>query len=138
VRRRSVHSLFVLAASVLALSVLPSAATADDGGGSRADVRVERRCTDGSRIRLRVRAEQGDLLRVVLDVETARAGARWVVVVVHERHLVLRTVRRAGLRSRSLELRLVVPDWAGRDAVVARALGPRGQLCRAAVTVPGP
>jgi len=28
-----------------------------------------------------------------------------------------------------------MPDWPGRDTVVARAVGPRGEVCLAAVTV---
>ncbi|MCZ7588963.1 MAG: hypothetical protein M5U27_08955 [Gaiella sp.] len=133
---RSVRYLAVFALVGLAALVTPLAAPADDGGDDEADVRVERRCTDGSRIRLRAR-ENDDALRVVLDVRTTRRSARWLVVVVHERRFVLRAVRRPGQRSRSFTVRLTVPDWPGRDTVVARALGPRGQLCRAALTVPG-
>ena len=113
--------------TLVALAV-PLAALADDGDD---DVRVERRCTGTSTVRLRVRTRESDRLRVELDVRTARRAARWVVVIVHERRLVLRTTRRTSLTSRSFSVRLTIPDWPGQDTVVARAIGPRGELCRA-------
>jgi hypothetical protein len=121
-----------LAAVTVALPLAPTA-RADDGG--RADVRVERSCAVQSSIRLRVRAEDDDLLRVELDVRTPQRGARWSVSVVHERRLARSTTRRTSGSSRSFSLRFAMPDWPGADAVVVRAVGPRGEVCRAAVTV---
>jgi hypothetical protein len=57
------------------------------------------------------------------------------VSVVHERRLVWKAARRTGAGSRSFSVRFGMPDWPGRDTVVARAVGPRGEVCRAAVTV---
>jgi hypothetical protein len=58
-------------------------------------------------------------------------------VTVHERRLVLETSRRTGAGSRSFAVRLTIPDWPGRDTVSVRATGPRGEVCRATVTVAG-
>ena len=129
-RRRS-RSL-TLAAATLAALLLAAVASADDG--SRADVRVERSCTAQSSVRLRVRAEDDDPLRVDIDVRTPRGGAKWVVSVVHERRLA-RSVTRRTRSSGSFSVRFTMADWPGPDTVVARAVGPRGEVCRAAVTV---
>jgi hypothetical protein len=102
----------------------------DDG-----DVRVERRCTEQSVVRLRVRERDDDLLRVDLDVRTTRRDAAWLVVVVHERRLVFRSRVRTGRSSRSLSRRFTIEDWPGRDAITVRAIGPRGEVCRASVVV---
>jgi hypothetical protein len=121
-----------LALAVLLVAVLPVAARADDGQ----DVRVERACTAGSTVRLRVRTRDGDRLRVVLDVRSAPSRSAWLVRIVHERRLVLRATRRAGL-SGSLTVRRSLPEWPGRNTVIARAIGPRGEICRAVVTLAG-
>jgi hypothetical protein len=75
-------------------------------------------------------------LRVVLDVRSAPSRSAWLVRIVHERRLVLRATRRAGL-SGSLTVRRSLPEWPGRNTVIARAIGPRGEICRAVVTLAG-
>ena len=77
---RRLSLLLPLAGLIAALPLAP-AARAD--GGHRADVRVERSCAGQSTIRLRVRAEDDDRLRVDLDLRTSQRGARWAVSVVH-------------------------------------------------------
>ena len=129
---RRLALLVALAATIVALPLAP-ATRADDGG--RADVRVERSCAAQSTIRLRVRAEDEGLLRVELDVRTPRHGTRWAVSLVHERRLVWKAARRTSVGAGSFSVRFGMPDWPGRDTVVARAVGPRGEVCRAAVTV---
>jgi hypothetical protein len=126
--------LLALAAVVVALPLAP-AARADDDGGGRDDVRVERGCAGQSTIRLRVRAEDDERLRVDLEVRTPRRGSRWAVSVVHERRLARSTTRRTSGSSQAFSVRFELPDWPGADTVVVRALGPRGEVCRAAVTV---
>jgi hypothetical protein len=130
---RRLSLLLALAAVIIALPLAPAARADDDG--DRDDVRVERACAGQSTIRLRVRAEEDDRLRVDLDVRTARRGSRWAVSVVHERRLARSITRRTSGSSRSFSVRFALPDWPGHDTVVARAVGPRGEVCRAAVTV---
>jgi hypothetical protein len=134
---RRVRSTLALCALMLAALILPLAAGADDGGGGLAEARVERSCTATSTVRLRVRAEDEGVLRVDLDVRTPRGGARWAVWVVHERRLAWRSTRRTSAGSGSFSVRFTTPDWPGRDAVIVRAVGPRGEICRAAATVAG-
>ena len=128
-RPRSHLALCLIALTAL---VLPLTARADDGG-DRADVRVERSCTVQSTVRLRVRSEDKGVLRVELDVRTPRRGTRWAVSVVHERRLAWRATRRTS--SGAFSVRFTIPDWPGHDTVVARAVGPLGEVCRAAATV---
>jgi hypothetical protein len=139
-RPRSVLALCLVAFAALAL---PLAGRADDGGGGgggggdRADVRVERSCTARSTVRLRVRSEDSGMLRVDLDVRTPRPGTRWAVSVVHERRLAWSATRRTSTSSGSFSVRVTTPDWPGHDTLVARAVGPRGEVCRVTLTVDG-
>ena len=86
-------------------------------------------------MRLRVRERDGDLLRVDVDLQATRRGTAWIVTIVHERRVALRATRRSGAGSRSLSVRVAIPDWPGRDTVTVRALGPGGEICRAAATL---
>jgi hypothetical protein len=120
----------VLAAFLVAL-VLPLSAAADDDPGD--EVRRHGTCTRSSDVELRLRADDRRI-RVELEIETSRRGAKWSVIVLHER----RTAFRGALRTRSngsLELRRSVPDWFGTDTVVVRASGPRSERCRASATL---
>ena len=132
---RSPRVRFLLALACLALLsvALPLAARADDGGD--VDIRIERSCSLRSAIELRVRSEDGGQLRVEVEVRTQRRRGRWGVVLVHERRIALRTTKRPNPSSQSFSLRTTIPDWPGRDTVTVRAIGPRGEICRASATV---
>ena len=123
----------VVAASLTAAAG-PSAAAADDGG-SRGDVRVAATCTVRSRAELRVRSRDHDQLRVDLELRTARRGAPWTVVIVHERQLALRRSLRTSQGSGTLSVRRTIPDWFGEDALSVRATGPGGETCRIEATI---
>jgi len=136
VGNRRVRSLAALALIGLVALALPLAARADDGeDDNEADVRVEQSCPGGSTIRLRVRTRDGDELRIDLDVRTPRRGSPWSIVVIHERRIATRLRMRTGSSSGSFSLRRTVPDWPGRDTVTVRAIGPRGEVCRASATL---
>ena len=132
---RSRHLLVLALAALVAAAAAPAAARADDDD----DVRVTRSCTAGSTVDLRVRERDGDgdLLRVDVDLRAAGRRTPWVVTIVHERRVVLRATRRTGATSRTLSVRAAIPDWPGRDTVIVRALGPRGEICRAVATLAG-
>jgi hypothetical protein len=119
---------FLAAVASLAAPVDALARGADD------DVRVVGRCSGSSEIGLRLRADDGRI-RVELRVDTTRARAAWRVVLLHDRRLAFQRTLRTGSSSRSLRVRRELPDWYGRDTVVARATGPRGETCRASATI---
>jgi hypothetical protein len=128
VARRFRHLVLVLALAAVGATAVP--AGADDGG--RAEVRVTRKCTGASSLRLRVRAEDG-WITIDAEIERALPRSRWTVIVLHER----RTVARVALRARGageVELRRTVRDWFGRDAIVVRAAAD-GETCRASAAV---
>jgi len=128
--------LVLLAVGGLCVLAAPGGARADDGeDDDDPDVRVERPCTGRSAVRLRVREADDDQLRVDLTVRTERRGATWSIVVVHERRLVGRARSRTSWSSGSFSRRFMVADWPGRDTIVVRALGPRGEVCRAVATL---
>ena len=128
---RTLLLVLALAALVAVAAATPATARADDGN----DVRVTRSCTAGSTVRLRVRERDDDLLRVDVDLLAARRNTAWIVTVVHERRVALRATRRSAAGSRSLSVRVAIPDWPGRDTVTVRALGPGGEICRAVATL---
>ena len=121
-------------AAALVTVAAPSRAAADDGG-SRTDVRVTKSCTAKSRAELRVRGRDQDQLRVDLELRTARGGAPWTVVIVHERQLAFRASLRTSQGSGTVSVRRTIPDWFGEDALSVRATGPGGETCRIEATI---
>ncbi len=67
---------------------------------------------------------------------SSRTGV-WRLTVLHERRAVARVRVRATRAERGFEHRVVVRDWAGADAVSARAVSPAGETCTATATVAG-
>jgi hypothetical protein len=119
----------VALAFACALAV-PLPAAADDDG----DREVRGTCSRGSEMRLRVREDDGSL-RVELRIDTGRRGARWSVILLHERRIAFRGVLRTTRSSGSLRLRRSVRDLYGRDTILVRASGPRRETCRISATV---
>ena len=74
-------------------------------------------------------------IRVRFEVDHSRAGASWRVVLVQDRRVVWRG--RARTRGDSFEIERSLRDLPGADRVTARAWGPGGVTCAAAVTLPG-
>jgi hypothetical protein len=128
--RRMLRALTV-AVTVLALAA-PAGALAS--GRDDDDVRVTGRCSGSSTSELRVRRDDG-ALRVELRIDTRRARAPWSVILLHERRTAYRGKLRTSSGSRSLRVRRSLADWVGRDTIVARATGPRGETCRASATI---
>jgi hypothetical protein len=103
-----------------------------DGGGS--EVRTSGSCGRGASSDLRLRSRDGGI-RVRFQVQHARSGASWRVVLVQDRRVVWRG--RARTRAGSFELERTLRDLPGADRVTARAWGPAGVTCAAALTLPG-
>jgi len=110
------------AATPAALAVLAGASSASD------DVGVRGTCSGSSRLELRLKAD-GARIEAEAELRSATRGARWSLVVLHERRLVARVSVRAPLGGGALRLRRSLADWYGTDVVVVRA-GRTGESCR--------
>jgi hypothetical protein len=130
------RALLVLLLALVALSG-PAGAVADDGGGGdhADDARVTASCTRSATAMLRVRERDDDLLRLDFELRDRRRAGPWLVVVVHERRLVVRARLRPSRSSGTLTLRRTVPDLFGQDTVRVRASGPGGASCQASATL---
>jgi hypothetical protein len=126
--RRTQKTLAVAAAALAVALVLPFRAAADDGGDR--EVRAARSCSSGSETTLRARTDDG-AIRVELRIDPARPGP-WRVVFLHERRIAYRGTLRPSSSSGSVRLRRTVRDLYGRDSLVIRSTGPRGESCRIA------
>jgi hypothetical protein len=122
-----------LVVGVVLVAVSPAAAVAKDGGD---EVRVVRACGNGVTAKLRAKASD-DGIEVRFEVDYGRRGVAWRVALVHERRVAWKGTVRTTRSGGSFEVRRTVPDFRGADTVSAQAWGPRGAVCRAAVTLPG-
>jgi len=121
----------IVPALLSAALILPLAGKADDG---REEVRRTVACSGSSSAELKLRSDD-EAIRVELEIDSARGGSRWAVILVHER----RIAYRGGVRTTgggSAKLRRSVRDWYGPDTVAARATGPRAETCRVSATLP--
>jgi hypothetical protein len=119
-------------AAVCALAAAPGA-EAGSGDPDRGEARVDGTCTGGVRSELRLKADDG-LLELEFELDRARAGAQWRIVLVHERRVVWKGMRRTRSGG-SVEVRSTLRDLPGADTVTARAWGPAGLGCRATATL---
>lgn len=131
-RLASIRALVVVLAVFLAAGPV-ARADSGDGRDDRLEIRRAGFCSAASSVKLRLRAEEGRI-RVELEIDTRR-GAPWSVVLLHERRIVFRGRLRSADTSGSFELKRIVADWFGPDAIVARAKGPGGESCRVSATV---
>ena len=127
--RRTRKPLAVVAVTVVVVLALPFGAAADDGDGR--EVRAGRSCSSGSETTVRARTDDGSI-RVELRIDPARPGP-WRVIFLHERRIVYRGTLRPSSTSGNVRLRRTVRDLYGRDSLVFRSSGPRGESCRIAV-----
>ncbi|UGS38598.1 hypothetical protein [Capillimicrobium parvum] len=106
------------------------------GGGDRREVRVTGTCDRGASIRLRLRSRDGEL-RADVELDHARRGSSWRLVLVQDRRVVWRGRARIGPGSDSAEIERRLRDLPGADSVSARAWGPGGATCFVAATLAG-
>lgn len=122
---------------LVSVAAIPSGAAARGGGDeTRREVRVTGTCGNGATAKLKLKADDGSV-EVEFEVDANRSGSLWRVTLVHERRVVARTTARTTGRSGSFTVRRRLRDLEGSDRVTARAVGPRGVTCQAAVTLPG-
>jgi hypothetical protein len=116
--------------AVFALGLLvSSAALAKDG-----DVIKRAGCSDGSRVKLKLSAEDGRI-EVELEVDQNRNGVPWQVRITRASgDVVFAGTRRTRGPSGSFEVRRLTSDSAGPDTIRARAMRASGEVCRVSAT----
>jgi hypothetical protein len=126
----------VLALFLFALSAGVAAARGDEhGGGGDGEVRVAGHCGRGATSSLRVRGRD-DGIEVRFRLRETRGRGLWRITIVHENRVASRATKRTTRSEDSFELRRMLPDLPGSDAVAVHAWGPRGIGCRASATLP--
>jgi hypothetical protein len=107
-----------------------SAAFAKDG-----DIEQAGTCSGASSAKLKLSPENGRI-EVEFEVDQNRVGVRWDVVLKQngDRAASARPTTRGP--SGSFDLRRVLPDGPGADRVLAKAVSPSGETCRAQATFP--
>jgi hypothetical protein len=135
-----------LAAVAIALAVPTPGAASDDEEGTVAVTRAP--CLGGT-AQLRLEAEddgegegEADLgipdesgINVQLRVTLRRPVVFWRLVLLHERRIVYRGTRRTNGSGYSLRYGRRVPEWLGRQTVVARVATFSGRTCRLEATI---
>lgn len=104
---------------------LTPAALAKDGK----DVRVAGKCTGASTAKLKLSEENGRI-EVEFEVDQNRNGVKWGVLLRHRGNVVLQTTRVTRAPSGSFEVRALVANRAGADAISATATRS-GEACSA-------
>ena len=127
-----IRLLVPLAICLALLAARPVAALAKDGPG---EVRVAGVCSSGATSKLRLRARDGGI-ELRFEVDHSRAGVVWRVSLVHERRVAWKGSAKTTRPSGSFEVQRTLPDLLGADAITARAVGPRGLVCRATAVLP--
>jgi hypothetical protein len=110
---------------------------ADDsrgGDGNRQEKRVAGTCTGNATSKLKAKLD-GGRIETEFEVDQNRNGVTWKVRfrLNGERVVKTRATTHAPSGSFSVERRLDNP--AGSDHVVARAISPSGQVCKASLTI---
>jgi len=119
---------------VLLLALFAGTAAARDGDGGD-DVRVAGVCGKGATASLRVRSRDNGI-EVRFALRETRGRGLWRVTIVHENRVAVRTTAKTTSGEDSYEVRRVLRDLPGSDAVVVHAWGPSGLGCRAAAILP--
>jgi hypothetical protein len=131
-----------LAAAAIALAFPGIGAAGDDEDEDESVTRIS--CVGGTaELRLRDDVEQDDdddddrddSIAVELRVDLRRPIFSWRLVLLHERRIVYQGTRLATARGYSFRYRRLVPDWHGRQTVVARLTTRDGRMCRLQGTI---
>ena len=129
---RLIASSGLVCALSLGALVVP-AATLASGGGSV--VRATGSCTVHSTAKLKAKHD-GSRLEVEFEVDQNRNGRLWNVRISDDGHRVFTGARRTVAPSGSFSLRVLVPNRAGLDTIVARAVNATtGEVCQARLNV---
>lgn len=114
----------------LAASLFPSASHAKDG-----DVITRGRCPGGVKTKLKASPENGRV-EVEYEIDQARTGDRWRVVIKSGGKTILRTVRRVDSLG-NVEVRKLTANLPGTETIRVRGKNLRtGHSCTLSLRVP--
>ena len=118
-----------LASAVLLGTLAAPAATLAKGGGTV--IRATGTCTAHSTAKLKAKHDDGRI-EVEFEVDQNRNGRLWTVTISDNAHRVFAGTRRTVAPSGSFSVERRIPNRAGSDRIVARAVNARtGEVCRA-------
>jgi hypothetical protein len=129
-----------LAAVAIAL-VVPGTGAAGDDEHEENESTTRVSCVDGTaELRLRVEDDDDDYgrggeIEIELRVDVRRPVVAWRLVLLHERRIVYQGLRRSTRSGYALRYERDVPDWHGRQTVVARLATSSGRACRLEATI---
>jgi hypothetical protein len=102
--------------------------------GGTAELRLE--AEDGEEDEVDIGIPGGDSgIAVDLRVRVRRPVVVWRLVLLHERRIVYRGTRRSSGSGYVLRYGRRVPEWLGRQTVVARLATDSGRMCRLEATI---
>ncbi|MGE5225518.1 MAG: hypothetical protein ACM3OO_01435 [Planctomycetaceae bacterium] len=129
--RRFGSTIAVLAALVLVGTVSVSTSFADDDEGR--EVHRYGVCSMGARWELGAE-DEGSRIDMEFDVDATAAGRTWHVKLRHEGD-VFATLTRTTDRQGDFEVERSVRDTVGADTLRARAVSPKGQVCKGGLSI---
>jgi hypothetical protein len=112
--------------------VLSLAGTAEAKSG---DVRANGTCSKASTSKIKLKLDDGRI-ETEFEVDQNRVGQRWNVSLADNGVVVARTTATTKAPSGSFEVKRLLPNRAGTDAIVARASNPAtGESCVARASI---
>jgi hypothetical protein len=121
-----------IAAAAVALALLPTVAFARDG--DRDEKRVAGNCTGAATSKLKAKHDDGRT-DTEFEVDQNRNGVTWKVRFRLNGERVVRTTATTHAPSGSFSVERKIGNPAGSDDIVARAISPSGQVCKASLTI---
>jgi len=119
--------------AAVALALVPAAAFAKRGG-DRDEKRVAGNCTGNATSKLKAKPDDGRL-EVEFEVDQNRNGVTWKVRFRRNGERVVKTSATTHAPSGSFSVERKIGNPAGSDDIVARAISPSGQVCKASLTI---
>jgi hypothetical protein len=109
---------------------------ADDsrGGGGDAEKRVAGTCTGNATSKLKAKLDNGKI-ETEFEVDQNRNGVTWKVRFRLNGERVVKTTATTKAPSGSFSVERRLANAPGSDHVVGKAISPRGQVCKAGLTI---
>jgi hypothetical protein len=96
----------------------------------------EARCLGGGQVEISLLARNG-WIEIRAVIRSVPPTSRWRIIVSHDRWLIW-VGRKSANESGRVSLRVKNKDYDGPDAIMVRANGPDGEVCRVVATVTPP